>query len=77
MPELKLPEEKPKRYQLREGSQSAHCCFAFTVVDTHQPEKYGDARFMVVCECFDRSEADLIVSCLNTNHYGTPFSDRT
>jgi hypothetical protein len=58
------------RYKVVEGSQSAHCCFEFTVVDTTKPDLMGDGtqyldHFSIVCECFEREDADRIVSALN------------
>lgn len=52
------------RYEVREGSQTAHCCFEFTVVDTTRPRSYR-GHCHVMCECFDREEADTICSALN------------
>jgi hypothetical protein len=46
-----------------EGSQSAHCCFAATVIDTSSPQTYGE--FHAVCECFSLEEAQLIADALN------------
>lgn len=57
------------RYKVVEGSQSAHCCFDFTVVDSTQPYMIGDKQcrdeFIAVCECFTREDADLICRALN------------
>lgn len=69
MPEFSLPQDKPKRYQILEGSMSCHCCFGFTIIDTAQPEKFHPEG-KTMCECFDQFEADTICSALNEHHYG-------
>jgi hypothetical protein len=60
------------RYKVVEDSQSGHCCFDYTVVDTTRPEMIGGEQykdhFEAVCECFDREDADLICSALNRRH---------
>jgi hypothetical protein len=65
------------RYKVVEGSQSAHCCFEATVVDTRRPtmiagkqyvRKVGgvDApQFDSICECFEATDAELIRDALN------------
>lgn len=61
------------RYQVRYGSQSGHCCFEATVVDTTRPEiiggkQYVDHRgphFYEVCECLVREDAERIADALN------------
>lgn len=57
------------RYIVVNGSQSAHCCFEFTVVDTMRPRMIRGQHYMgefeSVCECFGREEADLIADALN------------
>ena len=50
------------RYRIDEGSNSGHCCFEFTIVDTSNREDGNDCS---VCECFERSDAELIVNALN------------
>lgn len=57
-----------ERYQVVDGSQSAHCCFAATVVDTHKPIIIGDDvtdEYDPVCECMERGDADKIAAALN------------
>ena len=56
-----------ERYRVIEGSQSAHCCFEYTVVDTAKPSNdyEGDVSYEAVCECFEREDADLIAKALN------------
>lgn len=64
---------KDGRYQVREGSQSAHCCFRATVVDMAKPEiingkhyhSGGEPQYEPICECFDEGEAVMIADALN------------
>lgn len=53
------------RYQVVKGSQSAHCCFEWTVVDTEQPISSSPGEFVQVCECFEEVDARLIADALN------------
>jgi hypothetical protein len=57
------------RYKIVEGSQSAHCCFEYTIVDTTKPVMIGGEhyknQFEPVCECFEEGEAKLIADALN------------
>jgi hypothetical protein len=48
-----------------EGSQTAHCCFEATVVDTTQPNTAYPERFREICECFSLEEAQFIADALN------------
>ncbi len=61
--------EVVKRYKLVHGSQSAHCCFEFTVVDTTRPflihGKQYEGQFEALCETFDYDSARSIVDALN------------
>ena len=67
------------RYEVRKGSQSGHCCFEATVVDTSQPEMIGGKQyadkngpqFVAVCECYYMHEAEMIAAALNV---ATPAS---
>ena len=52
------------RYRVVEGSQSYHCCFEATVVDTTSPA-FKEGEFESMCECFDRVMADKIAAALN------------
>ena len=57
------------RYSIREGSESGHCCFKATVVDTSKPymigkEHYPDC-YVEVCECFNIEDAEKICAALN------------
>jgi hypothetical protein len=57
------------RYKMIPGSQSAHCCFEASVVDTERSVKNGDGedtdRFEIVCECFAEGMAMQIADALN------------
>lgn len=57
------------RYKVIDDSQSGHCCFECTVVDTAQPYmihgKHYNDQYESVCETFDRADADLICAALN------------
>lgn len=57
------------RYKIVEGSQSAHCCFGYTIVDITKPVMNGDLQwrdqFEPLCECFELQEAETIVNALN------------
>jgi hypothetical protein len=52
-----------------EGSQSSHCCFEATVVDTQRPcmiqGKQYNGQFEAVCECFEVADANMIAKALN------------
>lgn len=57
------------RYKVIEGSQSGHCCFQFTVVDTQNPTlihgEHYKGQYEAICECFDEDDAKIIVGALN------------
>jgi len=62
------------RYTIYKGSQSWHCCFAATVVDTTKPEirggehykdQTGQLQYESVCECFTIEDAERIADALN------------
>lgn len=63
------------RYQIRQGSQSCHCCFDYTVVDTSKPDMVAGKQWMgsdgktpqfeSVCECFEEADAVAICEALN------------
>lgn len=57
------------RYQVVKGSQTAHCCFEATVVDTATPLRdSGDEPmewFEDVCECLSVEHAEMIAKALN------------
>ena len=66
-----------QRYAIYKGSQSGHCCFEATVVDTTKPkiiggkhyrdseESGGQYHYEAVCECFDMVDAERICAALN------------
>lgn len=61
------------RYKVVEGSQSCHCCFDATVIDTTKPSMIVDYQyvgengpeFVSVCECFNVEDASIICAALN------------
>lgn len=56
------------RFQVIEGSESGHCCFDATVVDTHVVRLPGSSvknNFAWVCECMDLDAANTIAELLN------------
>jgi hypothetical protein len=55
-----------ERYKVVAGSQSARCCFEYTVVDTWTSCTIGDrTRFQSMCECWDEEVAARIAQALN------------
>lgn len=60
------------RFKVVNRSQSCHCCFEYTVVDTSKPYMIGDeqyeGQFEEVCECFEAFEANMICDALNKCH---------
>jgi hypothetical protein len=61
--------DENERYRLVSGSQSDHCCFAWTVVDTTLPRmiqgEHYNGQFEPLCECVEEEDAKLIVAALN------------
>lgn len=54
-----------KRYKVIEGSESAHCCFCYTVIDTMiEPKSLCDCS-NTVCETFAEEHAIAIADALN------------
>lgn len=53
------------RYKVVPESQSGHCCFEATVVDTTKPSPHYAGMFQPVCECFDEADAKRICDALN------------
>lgn len=53
------------RYQVIEESQSGHCCFEATVVDTKRPSPYTKGQFVAVCETFSVEDAHHVAQALN------------
>jgi len=59
------------RYKVVSGSQSAHCCFDATVVDTTRPVmihgEHYEGQFEPICECFDTDDAAAIADAMNAS----------
>lgn len=59
-------------YKVIKGSQSNHCCFSYTVVDTRKPVMIGgehyENEYEAVCETFEEDDAKLICNALNATH---------
>lgn len=52
------------RYRVRAGSESGHCCFGASVMDTETlDETLGTPT--CVCECFDVATSERIAAALN------------
>lgn len=49
------------RYKVVKGSESVHCCFEFTILDSQGTDK----DFGNICECFDEETANRICRLLN------------
>lgn len=60
------------RYKIVDGSQSCHCCFEKTIIDTENPVIIiGNHRgYAIVCECLDSGYAELICEALNHDDSG-------
>ena len=58
-----------QRYQVIAESQSNHCCFSATVIDTAKPNtSIGAAgEFEIVCECFSLEDANKVADALNAS----------
>jgi hypothetical protein len=59
------------RFVVLKESQSGHCCFDYTVVDTDRPDLtfatvLPQPRYEALCETFDREQADAIAAAMNT-----------
>jgi hypothetical protein len=57
------------RFIVIDGSQTGHCCFSATIVDTTKPtmigEKHDKNQFKPICECFEEEDAKQIAEYLN------------
>ena len=57
------------RYKIVDESQSVHCCFRKTVVDTTRPVmihgEHYDGKYEPMCECIDEEAAPVICDALN------------
>lgn len=51
-------------YTAVQGSETAHCCFSWSVVDATRRDEGGDYD-TPICECFDEASARRIASALN------------
>jgi len=49
-----------KRFIVKLGSETGHCCFEATVIDTGVESRYGN-----VCECLCEEDAQHIAKALN------------
>lgn len=60
------------RYLVIGESQSSHCCFEATVVDTHEKNPHS-GHYRTVCETFDLADAEEVADALNaTNKESKP-----
>jgi hypothetical protein len=66
-----------ERFIVVEGSETAHCCFDATVVDTAKPqivngkqyrESDGRLAYEQICECLDRADAEMIAAAMNAKY---------
>lgn len=57
------------QYKVINKSESGHCCFEYTVVDTSKPYmvngQHLNSKFEPMCECFEEEQAELICKVLN------------
>lgn len=63
------------QYQVKKGSQTGHCCFQWSVVDTARQLTTGDGKPLTdddgcalsecICECYQEADARLIADRLN------------
>lgn len=51
------------RYKVVRGSESGHCCFEATVIDTQSTEYHQSGDW--IAECFDEKDAERICAVLN------------
>ena len=58
------------RYKIMEGSESAHCCFTHTVIDTSIKPFPHMPYFETVAECFSKEDAELVCKALNLMNNG-------
>lgn len=62
-----------RRFVVVSGSESGHCCFRATVVDTHAPDIINEGGndccygYRTVCECFDCAKAEAVADALNAS----------
>jgi hypothetical protein len=64
-------------YKVVAESQSVHCCFSHTVVDTTKPVmingEHFNGQYESVCECFKEEDAILVCAALNAYWDGAKF----
>lgn len=55
------------RYEIVEGSQTGHCCFVATIIDTYTNRNLypKDLEHNALCECMDVDDAQKICAALN------------
>jgi hypothetical protein len=56
------------RYKIVEGSESGHCCFEFSVIDTNQNDGIW---YKNIAEVFERNDAIDICEALNLRFTGS------
>jgi hypothetical protein len=56
------------KYKIVDGSETGHCCFEASMIDTSQPENHSRSKFACVGEFFERGAADEI--CRQANAIG-------
>lgn len=57
-------ETMKERYVIQEGSNSGHCCFEYSIVDTHRKNQSLHHEYHTICECFYEKDAVLIKEAL-------------
>lgn len=63
-PLLEVHNASQMRYRVSTGSESGHCCYEASVIDTEA--EITDTCTHVVCECFDITKAKKIAKLLNS-----------
>lgn len=58
------------KYEIIEGSESAHCYFSHTVVNTYIQSFPNLPYFETVAECFSKEDAELVCKALNLMNNG-------
>lgn len=65
-----------QRYVVLERSDSGHCCFEFTAIDTQTPLLFENGaqaqEYTPLCECFVKEDAERIAAALNATDTGAP-----
>jgi hypothetical protein len=60
------------RYKLLSCSDSGHCCFDYTIVDTHRNDVM-DRGYNWVCEAMEEEYATLVLNALNKSEEALAF----